>query len=47
MYSKISFLQRAGVTKRLILKQFCLLAIRRQKSSLKQTVLARHYFGTV
>jgi len=44
---KDQFLQRAGFTKRLILKLFSLIAIKRLTSALKQTVLARHNFRTV
>ena len=42
---KGQFLQRAGVTKRLLLKLFILIAIIRLTSALKQTVIARHSFG--
>ena len=44
---KDQFLQRAGVMKRLLLKLFSLIAIKRLTSALKQTVLARHIFDTV
>ena len=44
---KDKFLQRAGVMKRLLLKLFILITIKRLTSALKQTVIARHSFRTV
>ena len=44
---KYQFLQRVGVMKRLLLKLFSLIAIKRLTSALKQTVIARHSFRTV
>jgi len=46
-FFKYQFLQRAGVMKRLLLKLFSLIAIKRLTSALKQTVIARHSFPTV
>jgi len=43
---KDQFLQWAGITKRLLLKLFSLIAIKRLTSALKQTAIGRHSFRT-
>ena len=44
---KCEFVRLAGVMKRLLLKLFSLIVIKRLTSALKQTVIARYCFGTV
>ena len=44
---KGQFLHPEGVTKRLLLKLFSLIAIKRLTSALKQTVIVRYSFGNV